>query len=238
MRPLSLTTYFQRYEQKYLLNTSQYHALSKILDKLVCPDAYGVTTIYSVYYDNGNFEIARKVLDKSVYKEKLRLRSYGIPHHGDTVYLELKKKFEGITYKQRVPVVFTGMETYFNVDLRNSGRGYISDEIIWFLYQYKPSPQFMISYDRAAFQSLKYENLRITFDTNIRWRSADLDFSKGPYGTPLLDKGEFLMELKTDKSIPLFLSSQLAILEIFPISFSKYRMAYESLLNSQEVCYA
>ncbi|MDR1636345.1 MAG: VTC domain-containing protein, partial [Treponema sp.] len=94
---LSSAVYFQRYEQKYLLNNFQYYAVLKILDEFTRPDEYGPSTIYSIYYDNENFEITRKVSGKSAYKEKLRLRSYGIPHPGDTVYLELKKKLNGLT---------------------------------------------------------------------------------------------------------------------------------------------
>jgi hypothetical protein len=236
--PLAITTYFQRHEQKYRLNAVQYHAFLEVLKGFVHQDAYGLTTIYSIYYDNRDFEIARKALEKSAYKEKLRLRSYGIPHAGDTVYMELKKKFNGITYKQRVPVPFTDMEKCFVFRPEDDHHNYIFDEINWFLYYYKPSPQFMISYDRLAFQSPEYAALRITFDTNLRWRVGDLDFSKGSYGTPLLDENEYLMELKIDTSIPLFLTSQLTRLKIFPLSFSKYRTAYEGLLTMRKVRYA
>jgi hypothetical protein len=236
--PRVVTTYFQRHEQKYLLNAFQYHAFLNILDGFTRPDEYGQSTIYSIYYDNEDFEIARKALEKSAYKEKLRLRSYGIPRPLDTVYWELKKKFNGLTYKQRVPVLFAGTDKYLDFMPDNSARNYISDEISWFLRYYRPFPQFMISYDRLAFRGLENEALRITFDSNIRWRAEDLDFSKGPWGAPLLAKDEYLMELKIDKSIPLFLADQLTRLKIFPISFSKYRTAYESLLNNREPCYA
>jgi SPX domain protein involved in polyphosphate accumulation len=83
----SSAVYFQRYEQKYLLNDIQYHAVLKTLDEFTRPDEYGPSTVYSIYYDNENFEIALNVSGKSAYKEKLRLRCYGIPHPGDTVYL-------------------------------------------------------------------------------------------------------------------------------------------------------
>jgi hypothetical protein len=237
-KPFSVTTYFQRHEQKYLLNAFQYHAFLEILEGFAHHDEYGLSTIYSIYYDNSDFEIARKALEKSAYKEKLRLRSYGIPYSGDTVYLELKKKFNGLTYKQRVPVSFTDMEKCLDFRPDNTSHNYIFDEINWFLYYYKPFPQFMISYDRTAFRGLEYKALRITFDTNIRWRVWDLDFSKGAYGTPMLDENEYLMELKIDTSLPLFLTTHLTRLKIFPLSFSKYRTAYEGLLNIRKVRYA
>jgi hypothetical protein len=228
---LSSAVYFQRYEQKYLLNDFQYHAVLKTLDEFTRPDEYGPSTVYSVYYDNENFEIARKALGKSAYKEKLRLRSYGIPHPGDTVYLELKKKLNGLTYKQRIPLPFSGTEQCLDFRTDDVHRTYILDEIQWFLRSYNPFPQFMISYNRTAFRGRENSALRITFDSNIRCETAGSGFSSPLPGIPLLDTGARLMELKVDTAMPLFFSAYLSGLNIFPVSFSKYRKAYEILLN-------
>jgi SPX domain protein involved in polyphosphate accumulation len=201
-------------------------------------DEYGVSTVYSTYYDNNEFGITRNSLNKSAYKEKLRLRSYGIPEPGDIVYLELKKKLKGITYKQRIPMPFTGMEQYLNFRPDNDPRDYIRNEIEWVLNYYKPFPQFMVCYNRRSFQGTEDKALRITFDTNIRWRDSCLDFSRGPYGFPLIAENKYLMEIKVENSIPLYLAARLARLNIFPFSFSKFRSAYECLLNERTVRYA
>lgn len=37
-----------------------------------------------------------------MYKEKLRVRSYGVPTGDDKVFVELKKKYDGVVYKRRV----------------------------------------------------------------------------------------------------------------------------------------
>jgi hypothetical protein len=240
---LLTTTYFQRHEQKYLLSGFQYHAVLSVLDGFAYPDEYGKSTVYSVYYDNEEFEIAGKASGKSAYKEKLRLRSYGIPRPGDTVFLELKKKLNGLSYKQRLPLPFTDAENCLDLKAANVRGSYILDEIQWFLRSYNPFPQFMISYDRLAFRGLENNALRITFDSNIRCTTAEHGFSQGPCGTPLLDNDAYLMEIKVDTSIPLFLSGHLSGLNIFPRSFSKHRRAYESLLhenllNSRERRYA
>jgi SPX domain protein involved in polyphosphate accumulation len=240
---LSVTTYFQRHEQKYLLTGFQYHAVLSIMDEFTYPDEYGHSTVYSVYYDNDDFEIAGKVLGKSAYKEKLWLRSYGIPRPGDTVYLELKKKLNGLSYKQRIPLPFAGTEQYLDFTPANVHRNYIFNEIQWFLHSYNPYPQFMVSYDRLAFRGRENSAFRITFDSNIRCGMAGLDFSPVSLGTPLLDSGSCLMEIKTETSIPLFFSGHLAGLNIFPLSFSKYRRSFEillqeNLINNREPRYA
>ena len=40
-------------------------------------------------------------LGNPLYKEKIRLRSYGIAKSDSPVYMEIKKKSEGIVYKRR-----------------------------------------------------------------------------------------------------------------------------------------
>jgi SPX domain protein involved in polyphosphate accumulation len=235
----SAAAYFRRYEQKYHLNQFQYGELLKVLDGFAGEDHYGQTTIYSIYFDNPVFGITRKSLGKSPYKEKLRLRSYGIPRDTDSVYLELKKKFRGVTYKKRIAIPFSAVQGCLD-----SARGdyrtdnYIAGEIYWILRYYKPSPQLMICYERRAFRGLENDALRITLDSNVRWRDADFDFKKGSYGNPLLGANEYLMELKVAASIPLFLTSHFARLNIFPVPFSKYRTACECLMNNRRLCYA
>jgi hypothetical protein len=237
-RQPAAAAFIRRHEQKYLLDTFQYHAFLDVLNGYACADEYGASTIYSIYYDNDEFGIARRSLAGSAYKEKLRLRSYGISRPGDTVYLELKKKLKGLTYKQRIPVPFTGMGACLNFKPDNYSGGYIFNELDWFVNYYKPIPRFMICYSRQAFRGLKNKTLRITFDTDIRWRDSGLDFSLGPCGSPLLEENKYLMELKAENSIPLCLTVHLARLKIFPLSFSKFRSAYEGMLNKRTVRYA
>jgi hypothetical protein len=228
--------YFQRHEQKYLLNGVQYREFMKVLDECAVEDEYKQETIYSVYFDTPRFGISGNPLRRSPYKEKLRLRSYGIPRPGGTVYLELKKKYNGVSYKKRIPVPYTGIGNCFDFPADSGSR--IVEELRWMLGYYEPSPQLLISYERRALRCPEHTGLRITLDTNILWRAADIDFSKGPGGCPLLGEDECLMELKVDGAIPLFLTSRLAGLNIFPVSFSKYRRACETIMNNREARYA
>ena len=92
---------FQRYEQKYLLQEKQYRIIRRELQNRIVPDQYGKSTICNIYFDTPDFRIVRSSLAKPVYKEKLRLRSYGVPGMKNTVFVELKKKYKGIVYKRR-----------------------------------------------------------------------------------------------------------------------------------------
>ena len=66
------------------------------------PDEHGESTICNIYYDTADYRLIRASLEKPAYKEKLRLRSYGVTEPGGEVFLELKKKYKGIVYKRRI----------------------------------------------------------------------------------------------------------------------------------------
>ncbi|MHC6201811.1 VTC domain-containing protein [Breznakiellaceae bacterium SP9] len=225
-------SYFKRYEQKYLLNSMQYQELMKTLSGLVVEDEYGFSTIYSLYFDTEDFRIIRKSIEGKVFKEKLRVRSYGLPAAENTVFLELKKKLAGITYKRRLPIQYKDLQSYLNLSLPT--QNYIYNEIKYFIQYYKPRPRCMICGDRRAFVGIASPQLRLTFDSNLNWRVCDLDFASGPYGTPLIGCDEYLMELKNDGAIPIDLSRTMAQLKIFPISFSKYAYAYKDFLFREQ----
>lgn len=93
---------FERIEKKYLLDLNQKNQLLQKLEDRVRPDAFGSSRICNLYLDTEDHLLIRRSLEKPLYKEKIRLRSYGLPGEGDMVYLEIKKKFRGIVYKRRV----------------------------------------------------------------------------------------------------------------------------------------
>ena len=87
---------FQRYETKYMLSPIMARKLRKSLPGHLQMDEYGLDTICSLYYDTPDHQLIRRSLEKPVYKEKLRLRSYGPAKETSPIYVELKKKYEGI----------------------------------------------------------------------------------------------------------------------------------------------
>jgi hypothetical protein len=218
--------YFKRYEQKYLLNQYQYMNFMNLTGDSFQADEYGASTIYSVYYDTPDFRIIRKAFTKCDYREKLRLRSYGIPQAADMVYIEMKKKYRGLTYKRRFPVYFGTLENLNTLPQPPAGKCDLFDEFNYFYKRYPVAPSFFISYKRIALESKGDKRLRLTFDTNILWRSDTFDFSLGNLGHPLLGANEYLMELKTVEPIPLYINDCLTKNKIFPVSFSKSKLAY------------
>lgn len=221
---------FRRYEKKYILSEQQHKALIQQLDDFMTMDNYGLHTICNVYFDTDSYELIRSSIEKPLYKEKIRLRSYGIPKSSDTVFIEIKKKFDGVVYKRRTQLSLDEALRYLVQGKQTSASGQILGEIDWFMKRYTPVPKVFIAYDRLALFGNEDANLRITFDQNIRFRECLLDPSKGSWGNPLLEPGKVLMEIKIPGAMPLWLSQILAELDIFPISFSKYGNCYKKHL--------
>jgi SPX domain protein involved in polyphosphate accumulation len=224
---------FKRIEKKYMLNEIQQQSLTQEIKTHMLKDAYGMHTISNIYYDTDSFELIRASIEKPVFKEKLRLRSYGIPKDDSTVFLELKKKFKGVVYKRRESLPFREAQDYLLNGIHPAKDGQILKEIDWFLQRYDLAPKAFIAYDRTAWFGIENPELRITFDQNIRFRDTVLDLSKGAWGTPLLQPHQTLMEIKIPGTMPVWLAHTLNELKIFPTSYSKYGTCYKEFLINE-----
>lgn len=230
---------FQRIEKKYKLTKQQYDQLCERMKNYMQVDQYGMSTICNVYYDTENFELIRNSIEKPVYKEKIRLRSYGVPGENDTAFLEIKKKYDGIVYKRRILLPLKEARNYLEHGIKPSMDSQILREIDYFISHYHPVKKLYIAYDRIAMFGKQDDTIRITFDQNIRSREYDLDLSKGDQGELLMENGEVLMEIKVALAYPLWLVQILSDLNIYPISFSKYGNIYKQKMKeerNQELC--
>ena len=82
----------KRYELKYIVSPAQREFLEEKLKGHMEPDKYGETSIASLYYDTPDFRLIRTSVEKPEFKEKLRLRSYGLADRSSPVFLEMKRK--------------------------------------------------------------------------------------------------------------------------------------------------
>lgn len=219
---------FNRVEKKYILNKEQYEKLKKTIDKYMDLDPYhnSIYTIASVYLDTDNFELIRKSMDKPIYKEKVRLRSYGTPNLNSTVFLEIKKKYKGHGNKRRIKLSLKDAYDFiygvYNVDTQKG------KELRYIIDLYDLKPKVYIAYDRLAYQNLDID-LRITFDFNIRYKVKDINLENPNDTTSLLEKEMYIMEVKSSNAYPLWLIKILSNLKLYPNSFSKYGNIYKKI---------
>ena len=225
---------FKRIEKKYMIPPEKYEELRRRMEPYMQVDEYGLSTIANIYYDTDNFDLIRTSLMKPVYKEKLRLRSYGTPKDKTKVFVEIKKKYDGVVYKRRVKMPLQTAVHFLDEGIYPSEEDcQILHEIDYFLKFYRPKPKLMLAYDRIAMFGKQDPSFRLTFDEKIRSRWHDLDLRHGTQGEELLPPGTHLMEVKINGAMPLWLSSILTDMEIYPVSFSKYGEIYKLKCKNQ-----
>lgn len=95
-------TVFKRYEMKYLITKEQCEKIKQQMRKYMVGDKYGHSTICNQYFDTPTYLLIRRSLEKPIYKEKLRLRSYGVTDSDSQTFVEIKKKYQSVVYKRRV----------------------------------------------------------------------------------------------------------------------------------------
>lgn len=225
---------FKRHELKYLITAEQREYIERAICEYMTPDEYGESTICNIYYDTDNYRLIRRSIEKPMYKEKLRLRSYGKSADDKTVFLELKKKYDGVVYKRRISLPCKDAVDFMEgkTDLKEDTQ--IGREIKYFIKYYETlKPRVYLCYDRTAYFSVTDRDLRITFDRNILWRREELDLRYDHYGTDILKEGQSLMEIKSGTAMPLWLVDIINKSGVKRSSFSKYGNAYISILKDE-----
>lgn len=225
---------FNRYEKKYLITDEIYNNLVDYLGEYMHEDIHNRSndfySISNIYYDTEDNYLIRHSVDKPIFKEKLRLRSYGQVGLESKVYLEIKKKYNGIVNKRRTILTMKEAGDFITTKIKPLYQPYMNkqvlNEIDYFIHKYDVKPKLYLSYDRRAMFGKEDMNIRITFDTNIRTRRYDVGLEYGSYGELLLDEGSWLMEIKINNGAPLWLSKILSQYKVYPTSFSKYGTEY------------
>ena len=242
---------FQRKEKKYLITKEQAQAMKEGLASRMRLDDYDRTRIDSLYLDTRDHDLISRSLEKPLYKEKLRIRSYGPFSEALTVFIEIKKKFKGIVYKRRVVMATEAARAYlagmsfeeaqrlYPIDPEDpekqlsSGQIQIAREIDAFFARHPGlEPAMLISCMREAWCPLDPEDAdcvdRITFDEDIEY--VDFLDSVSTMRRSVASKHQVVMEIKCAGGYPMWLCALLSSCDIHPRSFSKYGNAYKRTL--------
>lgn len=226
MQKEKIIAVMKRYELKYHLSKEQLAYFMNEISKYMEVDKYGLTSIASLYYDTPDYRLINKSIEKPKYKEKIRLRSYGIAKATTPTFLEIKRKCEGIVYKRRISLLED--EANSLIKTKEAGNNeQISRELEAFMEQHlNLEPKYLIIYDRLAYFQ-KDSDLRITIDQNPRYRTTDLNLHTSMEGTSLISEGEAILEVKVQHSVPLWLVEILTKGKIYQTSFSKVGTAHK-----------
>ena len=238
---MAYQTVFKRYELKYMITREQKDRILRAMEPYMVQDKFGRSTIRNIYFDTDDFILARHSIAKPDFKEKLRIRSYAAASPDSTVFVELKRKFDHVVYKRRV-----ALPENFAMKWTQGFAGRLSSELAaippqmtsefnYFLNYYGTlRPAVFLSYDRLAYRMRDISSdFRVTFDENILFRDYDMSLGSDIYGTPLLDEGKVLMEIKCSGGIPLWMTQVLSEKHIYKTSFSKYGTAYSRYIQPE-----
>lgn len=205
---------FERKEIKYRLSPEQLIAVEGALAGRLALDGFGAARIESVYYDTPAWEVIGRSMEKPLYKEKLRVRTYGPYEQADEAFVELRD-----TDVQIAREIEGMMGRWGNL-----------------------RPALVTTCVRRAFAPTTREDaecgLRLTFDGQIGYRNLQAS----PYEARtrprsarglLLYPGEALLEVKCQGPLPRWLLELFDAERIYPSSFSKYGSAYERIRSAQ-----
>ena len=225
------TDVFKRYEFKYLLTGEEKELLLDAMKDHMQIDEYGRTIIRNIYDDTPDMRLIRTSLDRPVYKEKLRVRSYSKVTGSDPVFIEIKKKYDGIVYKRRIAVPEHQATDWLSGEADKPFDSQIANEIEYMRSYYRDlRPACFLSYEREAYKDLSGGDLRITTDHNILARTDRMSLKREVGGTAVIGKDLTLLEIKTADAYPMWLIRFLTDNKISKTSFSKYGEFYKTVI--------
>lgn len=249
---------FERKETEYRLSADQYRAILDALEGRLAPDAYGSTVVKSAYFDTEQRDMVARSLEKPFYKEKLRVRGYGIVGKDDTVFVEIKKKYDGVVYKRRIGMSYAAARAYLDgMPYEKACRAFpakgesqttcasheeevqVTREVDALASRWGAlSASVVTSCVRTAYGPIGEDGygcsgedgLRITFDSSLAY--CDLRAKRRASSfLPLIGPEEVIMEIKVRGSYPKWLADVLAQCNAYPCSFSKYGEAYKRCMQ-------
>ncbi len=218
---------FKRMEKKTTLPTACVDELKARIAPYMEHDPYNVNgqpyMICNLYYDSEDDHVIRESVQLPKYKEKLRLRSYGVPSSETKVFLELKKKYYGVGTKRRTKLRLCDAEAYLETGRHPDGLPYIDEQVLREIDYYRSheavEPRVYVSYLRCAYHGIDDPSFRLTFDSDILTRRHDLRLEAGRYGEPILSEGTTLLEVKFAGAVPFWFCR---VMSDFGLSFHTF----------------
>ncbi len=213
----------ERCEYKFPLSLSDYEALQPRIAGQMPPDRYGggkAYTVSSLYFDDTRHRLYHQTYDREPYRCKLRLRVYGNDTADDTLsFFEIKSKHLGRSVKQRRAAALAENERIWQEGFTPDGP---ARDILRMIESERLAPASVVSYERLAYAASGEERLRVTFDSDLRIRTGDLDLRLGTHGTPVMKDCYCVMEVKSGIHLPLWLVRLISERGLANRSYSKY----------------
>lgn len=219
-----------RYELKYVVREPRAVAVADFVSSYLRPSDHNGSgpirghPVISLYMDSPDFFFFRQGFTGHKNRIKLRIRIYD-DEWNRPAFLEIKRRVSEVICKDRAMISREGVrqilsegwpvKPYFadNTNLKHGNRRQDVNEGFWgFANRVRAQGKLYISYYREIYESLEDDELRVTFDRQIRGSHYDgsgrLQVPKTgwrpflpPYLAPFPDDG-VILELKYDNRPP------------------------------------
>jgi len=225
-----------RHEIKYFISKMQAAELRIFLKSTMHQDSNGNNTgsywVRSQYFDTmGNRDYYEKIIGHSIRK-KIRLRIYNI--RTDTVKLEIKSKFGSMTLKESANITKEDAKKLICGDcspLRSYNESAAKKAYAFFNSSYY-RPTVITDYEREAYL-YPFNNIRVTLDKDLRAGFCLYDlFEEDAIMMPAFSREVYILEVKYDHIIPVFLQKALSNYAMEKSEISKYCLG-RSVLESR-----
>ncbi len=216
-------TFSNRFERKYVIDIETYKGILKSLKPFIKRDKHagkcGKYKNLSVYYDSDNYRFFTEKINGEKKRAKLRLRVYepfGRKENSDmdkTIFLEIKKRNDQTVFKERIALPFSFARGFIEkpvftkelLDKLSEKDMKALTEAIMLKELYHIKPKILIHYIREAFVCKYGMNLRITFDSCLRYRTNDLRLVTKLTDRYFLPPNLMVMELKYNTQLPIWI---------------------------------
>jgi hypothetical protein len=224
-----------RHEIKYYINKLQAAELTLFLKKYMQLDPYADKTgsywIRSLYFDTiDNKKYYEKIIGHNI-RRKIRLRIYNL--FTPTVKLELKNKYNNYVYKEAVSISRKDADKLIRRDCTPllSYNETASNKLFALMHRNIYRPTIIIEYEREAY-TYPFQNIRVCIDKNLcaNFGTHDL-FNKDIPVIPIINNSVFILEIKFNHMIPIFLQKVLSNFPIQKSQISKYCLGRYKLEN-------
>lgn len=219
-----------------------------------------VTTVYfdtpsrdlyrAVRADDDNLKVrAREYYDLHPELLELATRQTDIVRYTPVLWVEIKGKHAGRTYKRRVGIPKQDVRAFFEHGevsdsmraLQLEQRGQAADDVLAELLELRARqreplrPSCLVNYRRTAFQDT-HGALRITFDQRLACFAAPADlFDKAQpllrenLGTPRYEEPSIVLEVKHTTALPPWLDELMLASQAQRFAYSKFLTASEAV---------
>ena len=224
---------FNRFELKYILPWQEAEKFRHQMKAHVLRDPHagskGHYHINSLYYDSPDYKCFWEKIEGLKVRRKVRIRAYGENENKDDVFLEIKQRTNRTIQKRRIrcskktvlPLLNGLNDNAWDETIKNN---HVLSEVNFLYHWYQLEPKAVISYQREAFQGIYNDRLRITFDTNLRYRMHfDLDPTIPPdHDLYLIHPELVVLEIKFNEKIPIWLTRMIQCCDFQINRISKY----------------